>query len=143
LFCFGLSREESVDGTIAKLPIALAENVCKASVEYLNQVLAETITLREYAEVSKAWRFASSVLGPNGRFAYIKDVANVCRGIGRILEAESKQAIHADMSSPDQPIREQPKLLVKDRERHEQQRNDERVDQVLKSGPKPNAQHIA
>jgi starvation-inducible DNA-binding protein len=34
-------------GTIAKLPIALAESVCKASVENLNQVLADTITLRD------------------------------------------------------------------------------------------------
>jgi hypothetical protein len=30
-------------GTIAKLPIALAEDVCKASVENLNQLLADTI----------------------------------------------------------------------------------------------------
>jgi starvation-inducible DNA-binding protein len=34
-------------GTIAKLPIALAESVCKASVENLNQVLADTMTLRD------------------------------------------------------------------------------------------------
>jgi starvation-inducible DNA-binding protein len=34
-------------GTIAKLSIALAETVCKASVENLNQVLADTITLRD------------------------------------------------------------------------------------------------
>jgi starvation-inducible DNA-binding protein len=34
-------------GTIAKLPIALAENVCMASVENLNQLLADTITLRD------------------------------------------------------------------------------------------------
>jgi starvation-inducible DNA-binding protein len=34
-------------GTIAKLPIALAENVCKASVENLNQLLADTMTLRD------------------------------------------------------------------------------------------------
>jgi len=34
-------------GTIAKLPIALGESVCKASVENLNQVLADTITLRD------------------------------------------------------------------------------------------------
>jgi starvation-inducible DNA-binding protein len=34
-------------GTIAKLPIALPENVCKASVENLNQLLADTITLRD------------------------------------------------------------------------------------------------
>ena len=34
-------------GTIAKLPIALAESVCQASVENLNQLLADTITLRD------------------------------------------------------------------------------------------------
>jgi starvation-inducible DNA-binding protein len=34
-------------GTIAKLSIALAESVCKASVENLNQVLADTMTLRD------------------------------------------------------------------------------------------------
>src|SRR5881396_1301149 len=34
-------------GRIAKLPIALAENVCKASVDNLNQLLADTITLRD------------------------------------------------------------------------------------------------
>jgi hypothetical protein len=89
-------------------------------------------------------RFASSVLGPNLDGWLTLQTLQMCVvESGRILEPESKQAIHADMSSPDQPIREQPKLLVKDRERHEQQRNDERVDQVVKSGPKPNAQHIA
>src|SRR6202167_873824 len=34
-------------GTIAKLPIALAESICKASVENLNQLLADTISLRD------------------------------------------------------------------------------------------------
>jgi len=34
-------------GTIAKLPIVLAEKVCAASVENLNQLLADTITLRD------------------------------------------------------------------------------------------------
>ena len=34
-------------GHIVRLPIALAENVCKESVENLNQVLADTITLRD------------------------------------------------------------------------------------------------
>jgi starvation-inducible DNA-binding protein len=33
-------------GTIAKLPIALAEDVCKSSVENLNQLLADTMWLR-------------------------------------------------------------------------------------------------
>jgi len=34
-------------GHIVKLPIALAENVCKESVANLNQLLADTITLRD------------------------------------------------------------------------------------------------
>jgi starvation-inducible DNA-binding protein len=34
-------------GRIAKLPIALDENVCAASAENLNQILADTITLRD------------------------------------------------------------------------------------------------
>jgi starvation-inducible DNA-binding protein len=34
-------------GTIAKLPNALSEKVCEASVERLNQVLADTMTLRD------------------------------------------------------------------------------------------------
>ena len=34
-------------GTIVKLPIGLAERACKASAENLNQLLADTITLRD------------------------------------------------------------------------------------------------
>ena len=34
-------------GTIARLPIGLDESVCRESVEALNQVLADTITLRD------------------------------------------------------------------------------------------------
>src|SRR5579863_5717883 len=34
-------------GKIAKLPIALDQQVCATSVELLNQVLADTITLRD------------------------------------------------------------------------------------------------
>jgi starvation-inducible DNA-binding protein len=34
-------------GTIAKLPNALSEHVCQASVERLNQILADTMTLRD------------------------------------------------------------------------------------------------
>src|ERR1700704_3039270 len=34
-------------GRISKLPIALAESVCKASVDNLNQLLADTMTLRD------------------------------------------------------------------------------------------------
>lgn len=33
--------------TIAKLPIALSEKVCQASVDRLNQILADTMTLRD------------------------------------------------------------------------------------------------
>lgn len=41
------SKEIQPYGRIAKLPIALAENVCSGSVENLNQVLADTMTLRD------------------------------------------------------------------------------------------------
>jgi starvation-inducible DNA-binding protein len=34
-------------GTIAKLPIALSEKVCQASVDRLNQILADTMTIRD------------------------------------------------------------------------------------------------
>src|SRR5215475_4534048 len=34
-------------GHIVRMPIALSENVCKESVENLNQVLADTMTLRD------------------------------------------------------------------------------------------------
>ena len=34
-------------GTIAKLPIGLSEKVCQESVERLNQILADTMTLRD------------------------------------------------------------------------------------------------
>src|ERR1700710_660563 len=34
-------------GTIVKLPIALSETACRQSVENLNQVLADTITIRD------------------------------------------------------------------------------------------------
>src|SRR5215510_5356506 len=40
-------REIQAYGKIAKLPIALDENVCTESVENLNQILADTITLRD------------------------------------------------------------------------------------------------
>ena len=41
------SQEIQPYGRIAKLPIALAESVCKASVDNLNQLLADTMTLRD------------------------------------------------------------------------------------------------
>ncbi|MFZ0635837.1 MAG: DNA starvation/stationary phase protection protein [Candidatus Acidiferrales bacterium] len=41
------AREIQPYGKIARLPIALDEKVCAASVENLNQILADTITLRD------------------------------------------------------------------------------------------------
>src|SRR3989442_7024026 len=41
------SREIQPYGRIAKLPITLAESVCETSVDNLNQLLADTITLRD------------------------------------------------------------------------------------------------
>jgi starvation-inducible DNA-binding protein len=41
------AREIQPYGKIAKLPIALDESVCAQSVENLNQVLADTVTLRD------------------------------------------------------------------------------------------------
>src|SRR3954451_23638535 len=40
-------RELQAYGTIARLPNGLSEQVCHDSVESLNQVLADTITLRD------------------------------------------------------------------------------------------------
>jgi len=41
------AAELQVFGTISKLPNALSEQVCRASVERLNQILADTMTLRD------------------------------------------------------------------------------------------------
>src|ERR1700757_3000782 len=41
------SREIQAFGQVVKMPIALSENVCSRSVENLNQVLADTMTLRD------------------------------------------------------------------------------------------------
>jgi starvation-inducible DNA-binding protein len=41
------AAESQPYGTIVKLPIGLAERVCKASVENINQLIADTITLRD------------------------------------------------------------------------------------------------
>jgi starvation-inducible DNA-binding protein len=41
------AHEMQAYGRIVKLPIALSEKVCAASVELLNQILAETMTLRD------------------------------------------------------------------------------------------------
>jgi starvation-inducible DNA-binding protein len=40
-------REIQAFNAIAKLPIALAEDVCRASVDSLNQLIADTMTLRD------------------------------------------------------------------------------------------------
>jgi starvation-inducible DNA-binding protein len=54
------SKETQPYGRIVKLPIALAEDVCKASAENLNQLLADTITLRDMYK-KHHWQVA----GPN------------------------------------------------------------------------------
>lgn len=41
------ARELQRFGTVVRLPIGLEEKVCKASVDALNQILADTITLRD------------------------------------------------------------------------------------------------
>lgn len=41
------AREIQPFGTVAKLPIALAEDVCQTSVDNLNQLIADTMTLRD------------------------------------------------------------------------------------------------
>ena len=41
------AREIQPFGTVAKLPIALAQDVCQASVDNLNQLIADTMTLRD------------------------------------------------------------------------------------------------
>jgi starvation-inducible DNA-binding protein len=41
------AREIQSFNQVVKMPIALSENVCKRSVENLNQVLADTMTLRD------------------------------------------------------------------------------------------------
>ncbi len=40
-------REIQPYGTLARLPLSLGEKACKASVESLNQLLADTITIRD------------------------------------------------------------------------------------------------
>src|SRR5499427_1836841 len=53
------SSEIQPYGRIVKLPIALAEHVCKESVENLNQLLADTITLRDMYK-KHHWQVAGS-----------------------------------------------------------------------------------
>jgi starvation-inducible DNA-binding protein len=46
-------------GHIVKLPIALSENVCATSIELLNQILADTMTLRDVYK-KHHWQVAGS-----------------------------------------------------------------------------------
>jgi len=50
-------------GHVVKLPIALAENVCKESVENLNQLLADTMTLRDLYK-KHHWQVAGPTFYP-------------------------------------------------------------------------------
>jgi starvation-inducible DNA-binding protein len=52
------AREIQPYGKIAKLPIALDEKVCAASAENLNQILADTMTLRDLYKAPLAGRRA-------------------------------------------------------------------------------------
>jgi hypothetical protein len=52
-----------------------------------------------------------------------------------ILKAKPKQSVNPDMGGPNQSIGQQPELLVKNRECDEQERDDQRVDQVIKCAP--------
>src|ERR1700693_3684606 len=53
------AREIQPYGKIAKLPIALDEKVCATSVENLNQLLADTMTLRDMYK-KHHWQAAGS-----------------------------------------------------------------------------------
>lgn len=53
------AKEIQPNGVIAKLPIALAEAACKSSVENLNQLIADTITLRDMYK-KHHWQAAGS-----------------------------------------------------------------------------------
>jgi len=53
------AKEIQPYGVIAKLPIAVAEAVCKASVENLNQLIADTLTLRDMYK-KHHWQAAGS-----------------------------------------------------------------------------------
>ena len=53
------AHEVQAYGHIVKLPIALSENVCATSVELLNQILADTMTLRDLYQ-KHHWQVAGS-----------------------------------------------------------------------------------
>jgi len=50
-------------GTIAKLPIGLSEAVCKASVDRLNQILADTMSIRDLYK-KHHWQVAGKTFYP-------------------------------------------------------------------------------
>jgi len=50
-------------GHIVRMPIALSENVCKESVENLNQLLADTVTLRDLYK-KHHWQLAGPTFYP-------------------------------------------------------------------------------
>jgi hypothetical protein len=53
-WCTNTHSKSSRNGHLVKLPIALPEEACKASVENLNRLLAETITLRDVSDGIRA-----------------------------------------------------------------------------------------
>ena len=69
------SHEIQSYGQIVKLPNALPEDVCKKNVELLNQVLADTITLRHVARSREgfaqgALRAAKWLAGKKGFYEF-------------------------------------------------------------------------
>ena len=60
-------------GHLVTLPIALAESVCKKSVENLNQLLADTITLRELVQKTPLAGGPPTRLGPRAQLARTLD----------------------------------------------------------------------
>ncbi len=62
--------------------------------------------------------------------------------LGRILKAKPKEAIHANMGGPNQPVGQQPELLAQDRKCDEHQRRHEHVENVIENRPEPYAQQI-
>jgi starvation-inducible DNA-binding protein len=53
------AHESQPYGHVVKLPIALSENVCATSIELLNQILADTMTLRDLYK-KHHWQVAGS-----------------------------------------------------------------------------------
>lgn len=75
-------------GHLVKLPIALAENVCRESVDNLNQLLADTMTLRDLGALLTSLRATdrmccfislmrvSTSLSPPGSFSLVAMTAS-------------------------------------------------------------------